>query len=549
MKRHSINFNWPAKLFGFSSNTTQEKFSRGKLSVFYKGETQDHRYFSDEFSEEVIKSLPYVPVVGYYDEKKDDFVGHATQQQIYGIVDPCREPTFEVMEDGKTWAICDVVLYTERPDQVGEIAKKIEGHNQSLELGDMKYVINYDERKHLKNIEITAGQIIGVSVLGSNERPAFTGSQFFSYNPDFEQKMRLLKNYCEQESIGQNNGGNEMNLQEFMKLSWGEISTKVSKAIEQEYVNEYYTMVVDMFKEHAIVRFYSLIDGSNKLMKVKYAVQKDGSITLGNVNEVYVSYNDYACSDKEEVKEEEEKKDEEETFAKVEAEEEDKSSETSDKDEKEDEEDKEESEKKFEAVEDEEEKDEEDDKSNCACNSEEETEDEKEKEKEADEFDCSDEGVSEAVSDVSTMADAVDSANCVNDSEETAPDEYAKAPTDDEVKEEDEDEDEDKSKDPSGFASFTQSERAELEELKKEKKINLLDSYKEVLTEEEYDSYKADISNFSEEGLELELLRKFRLASSKTKKTTRMFAFDPSVKNSNASADSLDSVVSKYIRG
>jgi hypothetical protein len=438
------------------------------------------------------------------------------------------------------------VLYTERPDQVGEIAKKIEGHNQSLELGDMKYVINYDERKHLKNIEITAGQIIGVSVLGSNERPAFTGSQFFSYNPDFEQKMRLLKNYCEQESIGQNNGGNEMNLQEFMKLSWGEISTKVSKAIEQEYVNEYYTMVVDMFKEHAIVRFYSLIDGSNKLMKVKYAVQKDGSITLGNVNEVYVSYNDYACSDEEEVKEEE-KKDEEETFAKVEADEE--VSETSEEDEKEDK-NKEESEEKFESVEEEEEekKDEEDDKS-TESESDDTEEDDQEKEKEADEFDCSNEGVSEAVSDISTMADAVDSANCVDDSEEAAPDEYAKAPTDDEVKEEDEDEDEDKSKDPSGFASFTQSERAELEELKKEKKINLLDSYKEVLTEEEYDSYKADINNFSEEGLELELLRKFKLASGKTKKTTRMFAFDPSVKTTNASADSLDSVVSKYIRG
>lgn len=436
------------------------------------------------------------------------------------------------------------MLYTERPDQVGEIAKKIEGHNQSLELGDMKYVINYDERKHLKNIEITAGQIIGVSVLGSNERPAFTGSQFFSYNPDFEQKMRLLKNYCEQESIGQNNGGNEMNLQEFMKLSWGEISTKVSKAIEQEYVNEYYTMVVDMFKEHAIVRFYSLIDGSNKLMKVKYAVQKDGSITLGNVNEVYVSYNDYACSDEEEVKEEE-KKDEEETFAKVEADEEE-TSETSEEDEKEDK-DKEESEKKFESVE-EEKKDEEDDKP-TESKSDDTEKDDQEKEKEADEFDCSDEGVSEAVSDTSTMADAVDSANCVDDSEEAAPDEYAKAPTDDEVKEEDEDEDENKSKDPSGFASFTQSERAELEELKKEKKINLLDSYKEVLTEEEYDSYKADINNFSEEGLELELLRKFKLASGKTKKTTRMFAFDPSVKTTNASADSLDSVVSKYIRG
>lgn len=540
MKRHSINFNWPAKLFGFSSNESTEKFSRGKLSVFYKGETEDHRYFSNEFSEEVIKSLPYVPVVGYYDEKKDDFVGHATQQQIYGIVDPCREPTFEVMDDGKTWAICDVVLYTERPDQVGEIAKKIEGHNQSLELGDMKYVINYDERKHLKNIEITAGQIIGVSVLGTSERPAFTGSQFFSYNPDFEQKMRLLKEFCEQESLGQDNGGSEMNLQEFMKLSWGEISTKVSKAVEQEYVNEYYTYVVDMYKEYAIVRFLSLIDGSNKLMKVNYSLQKDGSISLGDVKEVYVSYNDYALPTEKEEDEEKEKeaKTEEEDFAKT----------SDDSSEKEDEDDKED------AAEEDSKDDEEDSKDAfempCEDSDKDEEDEDKEDDKEAEEFECNDEGVSEAVSDNETIADAVDTANCVSESEvDAAPEEYAKAPTDDEVKEDkDEDEDEDKSEDSSSSTSFTQSERAELENLKKEKKINLLDSYKEILSEEEYNSFKSDIDNFSEEGLELELLRKFKSASGKAKKTNRMYAFNPTIKT-NAPVDSLEATVSKYLRG
>jgi hypothetical protein len=97
------NFSWPATLsFSTDNGKETERFSRGKLRVFFKGETADHRLFSDKFSEEVIKSLPYTPIVSYYDEEKDDFVGHATEQAIYGIVDPCGEITFEQMEDGNT---------------------------------------------------------------------------------------------------------------------------------------------------------------------------------------------------------------------------------------------------------------------------------------------------------------------------------------------------------------------------------------------------------------------------------------------------------------
>ena len=78
MKKVAINYSWPATLSDFSTENEQELFTRGKLKVFYKGETADHRFFSDKFSEELIKSLPYTPVVSYYDEEKDDFVGHAT---------------------------------------------------------------------------------------------------------------------------------------------------------------------------------------------------------------------------------------------------------------------------------------------------------------------------------------------------------------------------------------------------------------------------------------------------------------------------------------
>lgn len=103
MKKHpTINYSWPALLFDLKADPSNGNYSRGKLGVFYKGETADHRYFSDAFCEKLIKTLPYAPVVSHYDEEKDDFVGHATQQNIYGIVDPCVEPTFQVMEDNNT---------------------------------------------------------------------------------------------------------------------------------------------------------------------------------------------------------------------------------------------------------------------------------------------------------------------------------------------------------------------------------------------------------------------------------------------------------------
>ena len=43
-----------------------------KLKVFYKGETADHRYFSDEFADQLIRSLPYTPVVSRYDDESED---------------------------------------------------------------------------------------------------------------------------------------------------------------------------------------------------------------------------------------------------------------------------------------------------------------------------------------------------------------------------------------------------------------------------------------------------------------------------------------------
>lgn len=290
MKKH---FYVPAQLSAFSGEGEGDtRFTRAKLKVFYKGTTADNRLFTEEFSSELIKTLPLTPVVGYYDAEKEDFVGHATEQQILGVVDPTVEPQFEKSDDGNTWAVCDTVLYTERPDQVGDIAKKIVGKSQSLELNPktIQYKVNYDEKKHFKNLEFTAGEIIGLSVLGDDQKPAFTGSSFFSCfgENDFIKKMNMLKEYCAEEAVKRT--ANMDKNTNFIELAYGEQMHKVEEAFASAYADDGCSYLVDAYPSYAIMRIYYYADGSQKLLKVNYTIDGEGKVILGEVKEVRVTY-------------------------------------------------------------------------------------------------------------------------------------------------------------------------------------------------------------------------------------------------------------------
>jgi hypothetical protein len=294
----TINCSFPAKILSFETirKNENEMFSRGKLAVFYKGETADHRYFSDNFSKELIASLPYTPIVSYYNKDKKDFEGHAENQAVYGIVCP-DGIEFQTLEDGHEWAVCNTIYYTERPGEVGEIAKQIEGHSQSLELTDAKYVVNYDEKRHFKNVEFTAGKFIGVSVLGDDQTPAFTGSAFFSEDKFSEKFAKLREFYKSEASLGQkdenvSNGG-QMKISsylDFMNLTWGEISSKVEQAMEKAYGDEAYTVVLDFEGDSktgfVYAGFYSYIDGSYSTYKVEWSIGENGEVSLGKATKV-----------------------------------------------------------------------------------------------------------------------------------------------------------------------------------------------------------------------------------------------------------------------
>lgn len=153
-----------------------------KLRVFYQGLTKDRRLFTEEFSNKLLTSLPQTPVVGYWDNETEDFVGHNHTQFIYGYVPENAKFGFETDPDGSKWAVTEVVLFTGRGDNIGKVAQKIIGKKHSLELdsGSMKYSVKRNPDGQMQHIELQEAKFVGLSVLGDNQTPAFEGSAFFT---------------------------------------------------------------------------------------------------------------------------------------------------------------------------------------------------------------------------------------------------------------------------------------------------------------------------------------------------------------------------------
>ena len=506
-KKKPVKTTWPVVLSNFTQDPAHQTFSRCKLKVLYDGESVDHRYFSKAMQKTIAAELPYTPIVSKYDADSDDFVGHADQQSIYGIVDPCVEPSY-MEENGYEYLVCDAVLYTERPDDVGKIAAKIEGHAQSLELDpdSFEYVIHYDERKHFKNLEITNGKLIGLSVLGEDQEPAFTGAGFFEKAKAAE-TMQLLKQYCFAAGKVKEGGKPAMTLNEFITLTWGETAEKVIRTLGTEYSNDGYVSFVDMDSKYVYAWMYYYVSGEKKLLRWDYTADQDGNISFGNVCEVHIVYEPVepvstqaaAVTDEDKTKcaNEEDKT----TCVTEEVTDEQGKSECATEDE---------DKSKCAATEDEKSKCAEDeDKSKCADNAEDDksncvTDEDKSKCAEDDKSDCAEEkDKSECATDKEETQCAVSTTISTSASDQTNGEYFASDNLEGTIT----NEQQTLSTPNTNSTAFSENERKEFEKLKREEKERLIASYSSILSEEEITNFTAEIDTKSAQDLELELLR------------------------------------------
>ena len=143
------------------------------------------------------------------------------------------------------------MLYTDRPDNTGDIAKKIVGKPHSLELNpnNVKYEVFSENGK--RKIRFTEGSLIGLSVLGTNQKPAFTGSEFFMAS-DFSDMRERFDNFF---SFLENNGRGEQTMDNktqfesyvnFVKLSYTEKMRKAESTLQEQLGDRFSVVIEDM---------------------------------------------------------------------------------------------------------------------------------------------------------------------------------------------------------------------------------------------------------------------------------------------------------------
>ena len=281
------------------SEKEESRYTKAKLKIFYKGLTGDNRLFTSDFSDELLKTISYTPVVGYYDEEDEDFKGHNSVQFVYGVVpdDAVNNVHYEE-EEGKTFAVVDVILFTEREDNIGKVARKIVGKQHSLELNPktLKYKINRDDQGRFLNIEFLHGEFIGLSVLGDNERPAFAGSGFFSEeNFDATKCVETFKNFLQ--FLNQDGGSIEVfNFEDYLAKTADsfKLAQTMQGFIQSLYealeAKEVYGYIVENTTEYAVVSTWD--DENNRTVYRKYSIaeQEDGKIIVGDYVEVFPRY-------------------------------------------------------------------------------------------------------------------------------------------------------------------------------------------------------------------------------------------------------------------
>ena len=277
----------------------------------------------------------------------------------------------------------------------------------------------------------------------------------------------------------------------------------------QEYGEEAYTYIVDMFEDSAIVRFYSYIDGSCKLMRVNYSCTTEGVVTLGNVNEVHVVYEDVVTAPSTATATEETGVEQTTPETVTQATTDDVSTPTAE-----------------------------------VGTTTPEAESINAQVLTAETINAEIPAASNEVA--PTTGDPV-AAACNSEAAAAAQVSNAEVTevTENVTKVSVENE-EPKQEENSSSTSFTESERAEFEALKREEKVGLINSYKDSLSEEDYNNFMSSVDVKSKDELEVELLKAYKqYADEELKKprAERAFSFAPILEIKEKKQDSLDSWV------
>lgn len=288
MKQTQMEF--PITIYG-SREQISDTLSKARCRIFYKGANRNGTFITDEFADELISTLHYVPVKGIYEET--DYTDHGDSRaegRIYGIVPETNNFAWEshLDEDGieRTYACTDVLLFSALYPEASEIV----GKGQSMELYEPSLHYHTSIIQNQKYIVFEHGSFLGLQILGDNVEPCFEGASFFSLQESIQDAIQKIKEYS---NMG---GKNTMKLN--FKLSDNQKFNYIWELLNSEYNEESGWLITysicDVFDEYALAFNYE----TGKYERVYY-VKDDESDSLEITNKVEVFVVDITEKEKE----------------------------------------------------------------------------------------------------------------------------------------------------------------------------------------------------------------------------------------------------------
>lgn len=275
-------FEFPISIYG-QIEPFNDVLSKARCRIFYKGANRNGTFITDDFANELISTLHYVPVKGIY--LLDDFSdhGHSREEgQIYGIVPENNNFAWEqhLDEDGieRTYACTDVLLFTALYPEASEII----GKGQSMELYEPSLMYHTAILQGQKQIVFEHGSFLGLQVLGDNVEPCFEGASFFSLQESIRDTIQKIKEFT---IVSEESEMSKINfkLSDDQKYSaiWSLLNPNYTE--EGDWTCEY--SICAIYDEYALV--VCLENGQYE--RVNYTKNdEDDSVVLGERTIVYI---------------------------------------------------------------------------------------------------------------------------------------------------------------------------------------------------------------------------------------------------------------------
>lgn len=273
---------FPISIYG-QIEKVNDVLTKARCRIFYKLGNRNGTFITDQFAEELISTLHYVPVKGIYEQ--NDYTDHGssrTEGRIYGIVPENNNFAWEssLDEDGveRLYACSDVYLFTALYPEASEIV----GKSLSMELYEPSMQYHMSVINGIKYAVFDHGSFLGLQVLGDNVEPCFEGASFFSLQQTLEDAVQKIKEFS-------NMGGKSEMPKINFKLSDDQKHDYIWSLLNEEYNEEggwvVSYAVCDIYDDYALAFNY----GTGNFERVYYTKNDENNeVSLADKVVVYI---------------------------------------------------------------------------------------------------------------------------------------------------------------------------------------------------------------------------------------------------------------------